>query len=142
MTLRIRPHHLLCILTYAGRGYSLSFVKNFNAIIERILSSEAIQIVAGPDDICAPMLDSDDAHCRKPSVIERDLRATQALSRLLNTALEPDTSIHLSAGQIRRMRHSFASGENRGACSGCEWHALCTAIAEEHFEKAKLEISD
>lgn len=142
MTLKLRPHHLLCILTYAGRGYSLPFVKNFNTIIERILSGESIQIVTGPDDICSPLLDSDEAHCRKSSVIGRDLRATEALSKLLKIPLEPNTSIRLSTGQIERMRQSFASRESRAACTGCEWYAFCSSIAEDNFEQSKLEISN
>ena len=142
MTLKLRPHHLLCILTYAGKGYSQSFVENFNAIVDRIVSGEHIRIVAGPDDICSPLLDDGEAHCRNSSVIERDRLATEALSELLGIPLGPGASISLGVGQIEKMRQSFASGENRSACSGCEWHALCSSIAERNFEQARLELSD
>ena len=35
MTLALRAHHLLCMLTYAGRGYSPDFVRNFDHMNDR-----------------------------------------------------------------------------------------------------------
>ena len=63
--LRFRPHHLLCMLTYKGNGYSKSFVENFDLLIERMnASSVTLEICKGPDDICAPRLcDPTDATC-------------------------------------------------------------------------------
>ena len=69
---RLRPHHLLCILTFAGEGYSPSFVANFAAIAARIGAGETIELVAGPDDICAPLEGTDDTHCHGASVTGRD----------------------------------------------------------------------
>jgi len=52
---RLRAHHLLCILTFAGKGYSPAFVANMAGVVARIGAGEPIEVVAGPDDICAPL---------------------------------------------------------------------------------------
>lgn len=55
MTLALRAHHLLCMLTYAGRGYSPDFVRNFDHITARLAAGAPITLVHGPDAICAPL---------------------------------------------------------------------------------------
>ena len=63
--IKLRPHHLLCILTYVGKGYSKPFTENFDAICERINQGERnVEIIKGPDDVCAPRLcDPEDTKC-------------------------------------------------------------------------------
>ncbi len=36
MTVRLRTHHLLCLLTYVGRGYSPAFVENMDQVAARL----------------------------------------------------------------------------------------------------------
>ncbi|WP_439343967.1 DUF1284 domain-containing protein [Vacuolonema iberomarrocanum] len=72
MTIRVRPHHLLCLLTYSGKGYSPAFIANYDAIAARLSKGEDIVIVCGPDDICAPLLSDSEPHCWSASVTERD----------------------------------------------------------------------
>ena len=49
MTVRLRAHHLLCMLTYVGKGYSPAFVENYEAIAARLSAGEEIEMVAGPE---------------------------------------------------------------------------------------------
>ena len=130
MTVRLRAHHLLCMLTYVGKGYSPTFVKNYEVIAARLSAGEEIELVAGPDDICAPLTKDDDAHCHGASVIERDWEAADAVSRLLGSPLNLSARITPSAALLARLRKTFATGEIRTACSGCEWSGLCDSVAE------------
>ena len=77
MTIRLRAHHLLCLLTYVGKGYSPAFTANYDAIAERLSRGEDILLVSGPDDICAPLLDEPEPHCLNEGVIERDRLAAR-----------------------------------------------------------------
>lgn len=145
MTLRLRHHHLLCLLTYVGKGYSPAFIANFDAIAARASAGEEILLVEGPDDICAPLTDSradprcpEDPHCLRDSVRRRDAQAREDLSRLLDRPLPVGRTITLSGTTKRRLRSSFAAGTLRGACSGCQWYDLCSAVATEGFEDARL----
>lgn len=143
MTLRVRGHHLLCILTYAGRGYTSAFTQNFDAISERLSKSEDILLVEGPDDICSPLLDQCDVHCTKDSVRLRDERALAGLSQILSKPLYSGMYLRLTVEQFARLRFEFSllqpqEGNLRHACIGCEWETLCTAIAAKGYVGTRI----
>ncbi|MQT12112.1 DUF1284 domain-containing protein [Segnochrobactrum spirostomi] len=138
MTVRLRGHHLLCLLTFRGAGYGAAFVANMRGIAERLSAGEAAVIVAGPDDVCAPRLDAeakglDEPHCRLPGIDWRDAKALQAASDLLGRPLGPGSVVAFGAEEAARLRDAFAAGTIRAACEGCEWAAFCTDIATSDF---------
>lgn len=134
MTVRLRPHHLLCILTYVGRGYSPAFTANMTLIAERLAAGEAIEIVEGPDDICAPLLDEPEPHCHRPEIIDRDLRAADDLSRLVGLPVLAGSRFSLGQDQLRRLRAAMADGQARSACGGCEWNGLCGSVIASGYD--------
>lgn len=129
MTIRLRPHHLLCLLTYVGKGYSAAFTANYDAIAARIGDGEDVEIIAGPDDICAPLLGDAEPHCHRDSVIERDRLALRDVGELLASPLALGQRLTLDPALVRQMREAFSAGRTRPACAGCEWHDLCTGVA-------------
>ncbi|MDQ1901747.1 DUF1284 domain-containing protein [Paracoccus sp. WLY502] len=133
MTIRLRAHHLLCLLTWAGKGYSPAFTAGFTAIAGRIAAGEAVMMVNGPDDICAPMLADPGCHCRGGSVARRDAQAARDLTALLGRPLTAGQRLVLDPATLARMRHAFAGGAIRDACAGCEWSGLCRDIADDGF---------
>lgn len=138
MTVRLRAHHLLCLLTYVGKGYSPAFTANYDAIAGRIGQGEDIVLVSGPDDICAPLLVEADPHCLRPGVAERDRRAGEAVSDLLGRTVEPGVRLLLDPREVQAMRSAFSTGHLRAACKGCDWHALCTRIAQAGYDGVRL----
>lgn len=138
MTIRLRPHHLLCLLTYVGKGYSAAFTANYDAIAARIGDGEDLLIVAGPDDICAPLLDDAEPHCHRDSVIERDRLALRDLGELLTPPPVLGGSVALDPALLRQMREAFTTGRTRAACVGCEWHGLCTGISAGGYAGAVI----
>lgn len=138
MTVCLRPHHLLCVLTYVGRGYSPAFTANMTAVTERLGAGEDIELVAGLDDICAPLLDAPDPHCHRASVMERDRAAARDLSDLLGLNVRTGAHLVLDEDVIGRLRAVFASNRIRSACTGCEWVDLCGSIAASGFDGAVL----
>ncbi|WP_292896751.1 DUF1284 domain-containing protein [Nitratireductor sp.] len=139
MTVRLRAHHLLCMLTYVGRGYSPAFTANYDEIVLRLNAGEDAVLVEGPDDICRPLLgENPHAHCLNARVGQRDTRAASALSYWLGQAIDTGHALHLDKRLIERMRSAFAEGKTRKACLGCEWLALCTTVARKEFEGALL----
>ena len=138
MTVALRPHHLLCLLTYVGKGYSPAFTENYDAIALRLTQGEGVVLVAGPDDICQPLLGEAEPHCHRDSVVERDRLATRDLEALLGRPLKAGAELSLPPHLLDRMREAFARGETREACLGCEWHSLCTGIAGAGFAGVKV----
>ncbi|MEM9795828.1 MAG: DUF1284 domain-containing protein [Pseudomonadota bacterium] len=59
MSLRLRPHHILCSIGYRGEGYNGAFEANMNRIVNGQLrgndgSATTILITGQADAICAP----------------------------------------------------------------------------------------
>ncbi|KIC45337.1 2Fe-2S ferredoxin [Ruegeria sp. ANG-S4] len=134
MTVRLRAHHLLCILTYVGKGYSPAFTNNMTAIAGRISAGESIVIVEGPDDICAPLLAEDNAHCRDEHVHNRDLQAAKDVNRVLQVQTHAGAKIKLDKGSLLRLRTTFTQNQLRPACIGCKWGDLCTSISLNDYK--------
>jgi hypothetical protein len=141
VTIRLRAHHLLCLLTYVGKGYSPAFTGNYDGIAERLSRGEDILLVSGPDDICAPLLDEPEPHCLNESVIERDRLAARDVGDLLALSIQAGVRIDLDAAILARMRLAFSGGGVRKACDGCEWNELCSAIAAGDFADTKVQRS-
>ncbi len=139
MTVRLRGHHLLCLLTYVGEGYTPAFVAQADALAARIGSGEGVEIVAGPDDLCAPRLALEPAHhCFTEDVARRDAEALREAGRLLGRDLKPGARLALSPAEVGRMRRAFAEGRIRGACADCSWRGLCDGVAQGGFAGGKL----
>ncbi|WP_436639402.1 DUF1284 domain-containing protein [Microbaculum sp. FT89] len=138
MTVRLRPHHLLCILTYAGKGYSPAFTANLTVIAGRLAAGEEIEIVAGPDDVCAPLLADPEPHCHRCSVTERDRAAATDVGRLLGKPIASGDGLVLDDTRLRLLRAAFSAGQIRSACRDCEWADLCTSLAEDGYADTVL----
>lgn len=138
MTVRLRPHHLLCILTYVGKGYSPAFTANYHKVISRLVAGEDILIHDGPDDICRPLLATEDPHCLFDSVVERDANAARDVGQLLGRPLHAGDLINLDGGALEVFRTAFLNGITRPACTGCEWFELCSAVSAKGYRDSRL----
>ncbi|HBF30264.1 DUF1284 domain-containing protein [Rhizobium sp.] len=138
MVIRLRPHHLLCMLTFIGKGYTPGFVENYLEIAKRLSAGEAIEIIEGPDDLCQPLTHAADAHCFGESVLVRDAQAARAVSELLQQPIALGTVIVPDAALLERLRLAFSEGSVRKACSGCEWSGLCDGVASGGYIGAKI----
>ncbi len=138
MTVTLRPHHLLCLLTYVGKGYSPAFVENYDRIIARLGAGEEIAMTEGPDDICAPIACDLAEHCHGASVISRDACAARDVGRVLGMTIASGTRLTLTADRRATLRAAFASGDIRSACTGCNWSELCSKVAASGFQGVKL----
>ena len=120
MSVSIRPHHLLCMLTYLGKGYTPAFVDNYSAIVQRLNDGEP------------------GCHCRNESVRHRDRTATADIAQALGRQLESGKSFVLDRQVLSLLREAFAMGTIRKACEGCEWQILCSKIARNEFRGCHL----
>ena len=134
--IRLRGHHLLCILTFRGHGYTPAFVANMRHVVERIGQGHPVSLEAGPDDICRGFTPAcrmaSDHDCSRPATLEMDREAVGAMAALLPD-LDLGAPFILDAGRLATLRGAFATGESRKACRTCSWRDFCTSIAEEAF---------
>ncbi|KAB1089347.1 DUF1284 domain-containing protein [Neorhizobium galegae] len=124
------------MLTFVGEGYSPAFVANYRRLAGQLSAGEPIEIVSGPDDICAPLLSDEDAHCFGASVAGRDAAALADIARLLGRELRIGAVIASDPALFEQLRRAFSAGVTRHACTGCEWSSLCDRIAGEDYKGA------
>lgn len=124
------------MLTYIGKGYSKKFTDNYDRIIDELNKGDAtIELIAEPDDICAPRLcDKDDinCHCYNESIKHRDEKALEDMGYKIGNRLT------LTENLIKSLRKAYKENTIRTACIGCEWKDLCDGISRDNFEGTKL----
>lgn len=49
MKAKLRGHHLICLNFFRGEGYSEEFIKNIYSVVAK----EELEIIEGPDEVCA-----------------------------------------------------------------------------------------
>ncbi len=51
--LKIRPHHLLCLQSFEGKGYDEAFTLNMSKIVKQLKSCPKVELVSSLDDVCS-----------------------------------------------------------------------------------------
>ena len=124
------------MLTYAGKGYTPRFVRNYDRVIAEMKRGRPVELVAGPDDICAGLLGARKRqHCTSDDVRDRDARALRDF-RTQGLALAP--AAPMTAARLQRLRAAYAQGDVRGACAGCSWKPFCDSLVAQQFADCKL----
>lgn len=152
--IRLRPHHLLCMLTYAGRGYTPRFTSGMDDLIQRLGGGEEILLIDGPDDICAPWLEESaieaatdasagirEPHCHEARIIGRDQRAAHDVGQLLGRDIATGSSLRLDAALLDRLRAAYRGNAIRSGCAGCEWKDFCDSLSASDFVGCRLQAS-
>lgn len=143
MTVKLRGHHLLCMITYEGIGYTEKFARNFDALVERICRGETIEITEGPDDVCQALIDDVDCvdhHCHLRRISIRDQLALGSLGKHLAEDLRPGARLTLSIDSLQKIRTGFKDRTIRQACAKCEWEGKCTEAAAMDFQNSRLHL--
>jgi hypothetical protein len=126
------------MLTYVGKGYTPGFTVNYDRVARRLNGGEEIEIVSGPDDICAPLLGDETAHCFKKGVSERDIKALMSVTEWLGLTLQIGSRVVPDEAFIEMLRAGFKREPLRSACSGCEWTGLCDRVSASNFCGVKI----
>lgn len=145
---QVRGHHLLCLLTYVGEGYTPVFVAAMDALVTHLTAGGAIALCEGPDVLCAALQNGASAfgqHCHKARNLERDRVALQEIGKLAGLSLAAQTRIDaqtLPLGAMRRTLQELDAAASleglRQACGQCEWLGLCRRVSCADFATAKL----
>ncbi|PTW63117.1 hypothetical protein C8N35_1011167 [Breoghania corrubedonensis] len=139
MTIELRGHHFLCLLTYVGNGYNPAFARAYDGIVERLNAGESIRVVSGADAICQALIANDkDPHCFTERVRARDRRAAADVGALLGHEIAEGAEFELTARSVALLRDAFAQETIRGACHECPWSRLCTRVARAEYPGVRL----
>ncbi|MBP3291893.1 MAG: DUF1284 domain-containing protein [Clostridia bacterium] len=123
-TINLRPHHLLCISFFKGKGYSDEFVSNMTGIVSALKENKdtPISLVSGEDDLCALCPNNQNGIC-----ITED--KSSKYDHLTLTALGIDTSSHsqILYSTLRALADEriINCGKRESICGDCQWTDLC-----------------
>lgn len=138
MTVKLRPHHVLCMLGYAGRGYNEAFTHCFDGIVAHVRAGEAVELTDGTDDLCATLACDASRHCDRAVARRRDARAWRDIAALFRLDQDGPRRLVLTDDKLALLRARFEDGSLRSACAACPWHDACSAEAATGFATAVL----
>jgi Uncharacterized conserved protein len=131
--IRLRGHHLFCLLGYRGKGYSEGFCTNMTAIYEtlRLQPQTIIEIMEGPDVICAAFPADQPNHCHNASVYRKDQEILGELGLAVGNRLSWEDLCRLVADAIQ-------PSDIHRLCHDCPWepYGLCQE-GVAHIRQAK-----
>jgi hypothetical protein len=121
--LHLRPHHLLCLQTFVGRGYSEEFVEHMTLVKRQLTANPRtpITLVSGADELCAHCPNCVDGQCssEKPALFDRLVEEKLAV---LSLCQEPFPVLEGIPNGLRITEDLIAA-----CCPGCEWRELCSS---------------
>ncbi|HOI09138.1 MAG TPA: DUF1284 domain-containing protein [Myxococcota bacterium] len=121
--MRLRGHHLACLLGFTGHGYDPAFTARLADLAARYRDGEPVEVVAGLDDVCARCPGRDGDTCARHPGAEAAIRAQDAavLSALGLGPGDRTTCARVTAAlAVPATRRAV-----RDACGDCRWTAVC-----------------
>ena len=128
--LTLRPHHLLCIPHFKGKGYDAAFTANLTAVTA-LLAAEPhmrITLTCGCDDLCKVCPHNHDGVCdSQEKVTALDRAVLAACPFPLN---QPQDWAALSEAVREKILQTVMFQQ---ICASCEWFALYNTINQKEF---------
>lgn len=120
--MKLRGHHLLCILGFQGYGYSEDFVLNMTRINELRKSEKSIiKLTNSPDDICSSCPNLKNNLCENEMQNEIIVKMDEEVLSKFNRNIEYN-AIDLFNEVILKF-NTLKSVEN--ICNDCKWAEKC-----------------
>ncbi|MFX4302810.1 DUF1284 domain-containing protein [Alicyclobacillus tolerans] len=128
--IRLRGHHLLCMLGFRGMGYSKEFVEHMKNVYNqlRIEPQTEVLIVTGPDELCHYFPDNQCYHCEDKNVADRDQQI------LVKLGLHSGQKLAWQSVESRIRQHMHPS-DIAVLCSTCSWRSY--GVCEEGVQRIK-----
>ncbi len=130
--LHLRPHHLLCLQTFVGHGYSEEFTAHMT-LVKRQLASDPgtpIRLVSGADDLCAhcPNCVSGSCTSAKPALFDR--LAAEQLMLMNSDYRQPPKDDCSTAVLLEGIPENLKISTDliEKCCLDCEWRGLCKNV--------------
>ena len=119
--MHLRPHHLLCLQSFIGKGYSSEFVRNMAEIADQLNDNpdQSIRIVRHEDDICAAC-----PHRMTDHVCDHH-EITEAIDRRFLSWLQLKDDQCCYSKVTERLDDAFSSVILRAVCIDCQWIDVC-----------------
>ncbi|MCR4645097.1 MAG: DUF1284 domain-containing protein [Oscillospiraceae bacterium] len=119
--MKLRPHHLLCIGFFEGKGYSPAFVQHMTSIIADLAqNAPPVTLTCACDAICAACPHSTGGICETADKVLRYDHAVLACCDLQEGATLPYPLL-----RERITEQILAKRLLPEICGDCSWSAVC-----------------
>lgn len=121
----LRAHHLICLLGFRGLGYSPEFLQDMTKIVFELLScpDTLIEVVYGPDDICAPCPFLKGGGCHEEGPHSEEIIKARDSAVMMRLGLVSGEKITWHAVE-QRIRSSINLQDLEQICRDCKWLPL------------------
>ena len=136
--LKIRAHHLLCLLGFRGLGYSQEFIAVMGKVVKKVRPNSVfpITVIAECDIICASCPHNREDKCLKEVDSERKVKARD-LEVLQRLGLEVGAQVP-AAKAWTRIKGRLSSRDLAEICRDCEWLGL--GYCAEGLERLEVDL--
>lgn len=116
--IKLRGHHIFCLLGYRGMGYSEEYAKNMTKIHTTLRErpDTLVQIIKGPDHLCAKFPDDQPYHCEDHGIYLRDADILKRLGLKFGDVLPWREA-------ERRIRLHVVPSDIAVTCKTCSWRS-------------------
>ncbi|MGE5482822.1 MAG: DUF1284 domain-containing protein [Bacteroidota bacterium] len=125
----LRGHHLICLQTFAGRGYDRDFVTNMEEIVRslRARPDQEVRLLAGCDSVCSCCPSKSGGLCRSGGELAEARVSRKDRLVLGMIGVSPGAVLPFALVDAR-IRHVLRQDpELKQVCGGCEWWDICRA---------------
>jgi uncharacterized protein len=134
---KLRGHHLFCLLGYRGMGYSEEYVKNMTRLHQTLRENPntLVELVDGPDQLCAKFPNSGIYHCQDDHIYVRDAAILEKMGLRIGQVL--------SWGEIEAcIRKAVVPSDIQVVCKTCSWrsYGVCEEGIREIHEGKGLRV--
>ncbi len=121
---KIRAHHLLCLLGFRGLGYSPEFAETMVQVLKEFRADDMfpISVIAECDVICASCPHNEDNECRKSEdsadrIKDKDAAILKKIGLKVNSRTTPGEAWN-------RVKKNISVKYLSEICSRCQWVEL------------------
>ncbi len=121
-SIEIRPHHVLCIGFYEGKGYSTEFTENMTAVVNALEAENAeVTLTVGADAVCAKCPQNSGGVCLSH---EKSGRYDEAVLRICG--LEAGCTEKWYTFRELICRKIVSANRLEEVCGDCCWYHICS----------------
>ena len=127
MEIKLRPHHLLCIQKFVGKGYDGVFTNHLAKIVELLSENPdtKITLVEGCDNVCTKCPNREEGACTDgQKVLDLDEGVLDACK------LKPGTTDTWKSLSRTARERVFETEKFELICSSCQWFDICKNKAD------------
>jgi hypothetical protein len=116
--INLRPHHLLCVQGFEGKGYSSNFIKNMAGITDKLKNEKdtAVRVVFKTDDICAEC-----PHKIGENLCAGDDKA-QDIDRKVREYFNIEEKVYIYPEIIKKIKSGMTGEIMDDICGRCDWY--------------------